>query len=184
MWFSSKRKQMAELIDRHHDSIYRHALWLTGDADAASDLTQDTYFEAWKTFRRCHRPQYALAWLLAILRRQAAKLWRTREAGLEIHDVSMDNLATAPASDLDGVLDLMRALQRLPMTQREPILLYGLHGFTYEEIARQLDLPLGTVMSRLARGRQALNKIMQGQPGPNNVVSLFDAGYRTKRVLP
>lgn len=174
-----KRKRLETMIDRYHGSVYRHALWLIGDPEAAADLVQETYFEAWKSLCRYGLPRQDLPWLLAILRRQAAKVYAARNARPESSSDELLESLVGPEQDLDAMLDLARGLQALPLAQRDLLLLYALHGFSYQEIAVQLDVPLGTVMSRLARARRALVQQMDpdtAQPDTNVVPMLREAG--------
>ncbi len=183
MPFIGKRKRLEAMIDRHHATLYRHALWLIGDPDAAADLIQDTYYEAWKSLCRCRPPRHEMAWLLAILRRQAGKAYRLRVTCPECSDACLEGVVLAPDADLDAVLDLMRALQSLPLAQRDLLLHYALHGLSYEELAVQLEVPLGTVMSRMARARRALQKIMgHGETDDRKVIALFGPETRQKRA--
>ncbi|MFB6259287.1 MAG: RNA polymerase sigma factor, partial [Thiohalorhabdaceae bacterium] len=148
------------LIERHHGSVYRHALWLVGDADLAADLVQETYYEAWKSLRRLGAPRNGLGWLLTILRRRAAGHFEDR--GRRPEALSQQLAETLPQADpdLDTLVDLGKALQRLGLDQRDLLLRRALHGFSYKDLASQMDIPLGTVMSRLARARQALEEDM------------------------
>ena len=174
-----KRKRLETMIDRHHGAVYRHALWLVGESEAASDLVQETYYEAWKSLCRYGLPREDLPWLLAILRRQAAKVYAARKARPESFSPGLVESLVGPEHDLDAMLDLARGLEALPLHQRDLLLLYALHGFSYQEIALQLDVPLGTVMSRLARARRSLVQHMNRAPEEpdTNVVPLIrDAG--------
>lgn len=152
----SRTRKLEQWIDRHHAAVFRHAYWMSGDRDRAADLVQETYYEAWKSLRRWNTPRQPLAWLLAILRRQAAKSFAQSQRLSALTTESAQGPEAAIEPDVDALLDLMTGLQRLSLEQREILLLYALHGFSYQEIAAQLDIPIGTVMSRLARARKAL----------------------------
>ncbi len=177
MPFTGKRKRLEVMIDRHHAAVYRHALWLIGDSEAASDLVQETYYEAWKSLCRYRAPRRELAWLLAILRRQAGRAYAARAARFESFSTALVEAAAGPDEDVDALMDLVQGLQGLSVEQRELLLLYGLHGFSYQEIAVQLDVPLGTVMSRLARARRALERGMGRERRPK-VVPMPTRGRR------
>ena len=158
----SRRERMAELVSAHHADLYRHALWLTGDPALAEDLVQETYYEAWRSLSRLGGPRAPRAWLLAILRRRLAR----HRAAPALPTMPVEALAELAAGDdpeaAAQLEELARAFARLPEAQREILLLRALHGLSYREIAALLDVPLGTVMSRLSRARAAL---LAGGPG-------------------
>jgi len=174
----AKQRTMQALIERHHGSLYRHAFWLVGDADLAADLVQETYYEGWKSLRRLGAPRNGLGWLLTILRRRAATHFEERGHRPEAAPQQVADTVPAADPDLDVLVDLSAALHRLGLDQRDLLLRRALHGFSYKELARQLDIPLGTVMSRLARAREALDRGMEGT-GSGEVVPL--GGGRKRR---
>lgn len=165
------RDEFERWIDAFHGALYRHALWMTGDAELAADLVQETYYEAWRGLNSLRDPTRAFSWLLTILRRRVFQEYgrarREREWAEQLR-------ATLPATEdaqIEELLDLARALQTLTAAQRDIMLLYGLHGMRYEDIAEHLRIPVGTVMSRLARARQALHA-QTGAAATGNVVPL------------
>lgn len=166
------RDEFAQYIDAHHGALYRHALWMTGDAELAADVVQEAYYEAWRGLGSLRDPTRVFPWLLTILRRRVFQEYgrarREREWTAQF--------ATAlPAASVDSqheaLLDLARALQALSTSQRDIMLLYGLHGMSYESIAEYLQVPIGTVMSRLARARESL-RAQTGTAATDNVVPL------------
>ncbi len=149
-------KGFEDWVRDHHADLYRHALWLVGDADLAEELVQETFYRAWRGRGALRRRQRPLPWLLGILRRACfAEIARRGRYAPETYFE-----AGAPGGE--DVAHLARALARLDPAQRDILLLYALHGLSYAEIARQLDIPQGTVMSRLARARAALRKAWGG----------------------
>lgn len=169
----SKRKRLENMIDRHHPAIYRHALWLSGDRETASDLVQETYYEAWKSLRRSGAPRRELPWLLTILRRQAARAYATKSREAPVREPDAVECLAGPERSDNEVLDLVRGLYALSMRQRDLLLLYALHGFSYQQIAAELDVPLGTVMSRLSRARRDLERHMgRDQDAASNIVPM------------
>ncbi len=171
---------MERLIERHHAALYRHALWMTGDPHLADDLVQETYHEAWKGLGRLRAERAGLAWLLTILRRRLARHLASGDAlgraePLEI--AAPETRAAGDDEDTALMLDLAAALQRLAPAQREILLLHALHGLSYREIARLLDIPIGTVMSRIARARRALETALAG-PAPGGRVVPLPVGRR------
>ncbi len=164
------RDEFERWIEAHHGALYRHALWMTGDVELAADLVQEAYYEAWRGLHTLRDPARAFAWLLTILRRRVfqeyGRVRREREWTAQF-------TAALPPPTMDAQheesLDLARSLQALTAPQRDIILLYGLHGMSYEDIADYLQVPIGTVMSRLARARQALDSHPARVAGTNVV---------------
>jgi len=166
------RDELEQWIDAHHGALYRHALWMTGDAELAADLVQEAYYEAWRGLDSLRDPTRAFAWLLTILRRRVFQEYGRARREREWAEQLAATLPPATEdAQLEELLDLARALQTLTAAQRDIMLLYGLHGMRYEDIAEYLKVPVGTVMSRLARARQALHA-QTGTAVAGNVVRL------------
>ncbi len=149
---NSDKTRFTTWIRTHQASLYRHAYWMTGDADLAADLVSETYYQAWKDRAGLREEAKVLPWLLSILRHSTYREFSRRQPVLE-HDEAH---ALAPEHERDALIDLARLLGEQSPAHREILLLHALHGFSYEEIGEQLELPLGTVMSRLSRARKAL----------------------------
>ncbi len=161
MWFSktTAKKNFQQWIKQHHKSLYRHALWMCADASLAEDMVQETYFQAWKSYRHLKDERKALAWLLTILRRAVYREYRhkiqQKNLQQQIHDMGLSELAI---NQQDEYLDVMQALALMNINQREALLLHTLHGYSYGDISQQLDVPIGTVMSRISRARKVLQQ--------------------------
>ncbi len=148
----------------HLDLLYRVALRLTGDPAAAEDLVQDTILKAlrgWKSFRPGSN---ARAWLVTILRNQFINGWRKVKRAPQQVDVEAvpefvdrDNLDPEGRFFADLVDDeVLAALDALPDDFRDVVVLSDLEGLPYAEVAEALDIPVGTVKSRLFRARRIL----------------------------
>jgi RNA polymerase sigma-70 factor (ECF subfamily) len=150
----------------HIPSLRRYARALTGDAWAADDLVQDTLERA------CHKWQLWIvgsdlrAWLFTIMHNVFASQARRAppRAMVDIDELA-PQLAGAEGSR-DRAIDLQRCLMMLPEEQRAVLLLVALEDLSYAQLARVLNIPLGTVMSRLARARVRLQDLMEGAPPP------------------
>lgn len=159
---------MKEIAD-HLPRLRRYARALTGDRSASEDLVQDTVERALARFD-LFRPESQLdSWLLSIMHNLYVS--RVRHQALQPQEDSADDLADllpvrGTQADALELRDLDRALARLPHAQREVLLLISLEEFSYEETARILAVPVGTVMSRLARGREKLRAILAGSATP------------------
>ena len=152
-----------DLVREHGSRIWRMAYRLTGDRDDAEDLAQETYCEAWRCIGKLRAPEAGSRWLLAILRHRAAhRLRRARsrpsvERALDerVDAVGQDELALDALARKD---DIQIALDGLDPERRETFLLVFLEGWTCRETAERLDIPLGTVLSRIHRTRLELRR--------------------------
>lgn len=150
------RPDFHQLVDDYYQPLYRFALSLSKNEADASDLVQQT-FSLWA--RKGHQLRdatHAKAWLFTTLRREF--LGTRRKAERFSDEPATDDDATmAPgqAESLDAA-EVMEALQKLPLEYREPLTLFYLKDLTYQEIADVLEVPIGTVMSRLSRAKSRL----------------------------
>jgi len=152
-------EQIASYIPR----LRRYARALVGDQYAADDLVQDTLERAINK-RHLWRPGSDLrAWLFAIMHNVFVNQLRSRQSHPEetLDDEALPAVASAESVRLE-VRDLQTALAMLPAEQREIVLLVGLEQLTYAEVSHALGIPIGTVMSRLFRGRERLRGLMTG----------------------
>jgi len=144
--------------------LRRYATALSGNASAADDLVQDCIERALRRRGSLQSPDRMASWLRSILhnifidelRRAPARVARVDITEMENHEA----LSVTP--DADALhLDMMRAVNQLTFEHRQIVLLAGLEGLSYAELATELDLPIGTVMSRLARAREKLRNILE-----------------------
>lgn len=146
-------------------SLRRYARGLTADRERADDLVQDTLERAWGRFSLWQRRGEVRAWMFGIMHNLFIDRVRSQRSRSE-QDAG-DELAETPdratQSDRLEVRDLDRILQRLPPEQREVLLLVGVEEMSYQEVARVVGVPLGTVMSRLSRARERLRAEMEGR---------------------
>ncbi len=138
--------------------LYKHALWMTGSQETAMDMVQETFFQAWQGVDSLQDRQKALPWLLTILRRAIYREQRTRYRHQETLLALQARATEVADDDAYGLLEIYQAMEQISLAQREVFLLHHLHGLSYEEISEQLQVPIGTVMSRLSRARAALKK--------------------------
>jgi len=146
------------LVDEHYMALYRYAFRLSGSRADAEDLTQEAFCKAQLNFAQLRDPGRARPWLFSILRN--AYLHRVR-AERQQPVVSLEAVGDLAESTPDALPEidperLQQALGELPESFRTPIILYYFEDFGYRDIAEQMDLPMGTVMSRLARAKAHL----------------------------
>ena len=160
---------MNEFSARVHELIprlRRYARALTGERSAADDLVQDTLERAWNKLHLWRDGSDLRAWLFTIMHNVHVNQVRSRMAAAT---VPLDEAAEAPVrptqSDMLEVRDIDTALQQLSVDQRQVLLLVAVERMSYEEAARTLGIPIGTVMSRLARGRERLRIVLSGESG-------------------
>jgi len=150
--------------------LRRYARAMLGDRAAADDLVQDTLERAWSRIAQWRPGSDLRAWLFGIMHN--LRIDQLRRNGLPTTSLDEDEVAEVPVrptqSDLLEVMDLESALRQLPDDQREVLLLVALEEMSYADIAALLGIPVGTVMSRLSRGRERLRQVMDGrQPTAN-----------------
>jgi RNA polymerase sigma-70 factor, ECF subfamily len=154
----------------HLDALYNFALRLTNDPDEADDLLQETYLKAYRFFDKFEKGTNCKAWLFRIMKNSFINIYRrvSKEPDkVDYNEVEefYDTIRaeTTTSSDMEEQLfsnllddDVSRALERLPEEFRTVVILCDIEEFTYEEIAEFVDCPIGTVRSRLHRGRKML----------------------------
>ena len=157
---------MSEIADRLESEIprlRRYARALTHDAARADDLVQSCLVRALAKRHLWQEGTDLRAWLFTILHNlHVNEVRRSARGGTEIlvEDVAADLPVRENATGALQLRDLHRALGRLPETQRQVMLLVGLEGMRYEQVAQILNIPIGTVRSRLSRGRETLRELM------------------------
>src|SRR3984957_4867738 len=169
-----KLRRFEQQISPHLKSAYNLAKWLTGSHEDAEDVVQEAFLRAFSAFESYRgddaQPQNAKAWLLTIVRNTSMTwLKRNRNAGatLAFEEALDDPRERSP--DPEEILlissdreEVRQALEQLPSDFREAIVLREMEGLSYREISAAIGVPLGTVMSRLSRGRDWLRRILSG----------------------
>jgi RNA polymerase sigma-70 factor, ECF subfamily len=156
------------LIEQQIPRLRRYARALTRNRERADDLVQDTLSRALVKEQFWQPGTNLRAWLFTIMHNQNVN--NVRRAVRESRMVDMEQLSPMPATTdptaSRQMFELERALAQLPLEQRQVILLVGLEGMSYEDAAGILSVPVGTVRSRLSRGRDILRKLldMEGRP--------------------
>jgi RNA polymerase sigma-70 factor (ECF subfamily) len=149
--------------------LRRYARALVGDRAAADDLVQDTLERAWSRVAQWRQGSDLRAWLFSIMHNLRVDQLRCpglKTLSMEDEDFAVPTRATQ--SDRLELADLDSALARLPEEQRAVLLLVAIEEMRYDEVAVTLGIPVGTVMSRLSRGRERLRLILDGrQPSTN-----------------
>jgi RNA polymerase sigma-70 factor (ECF subfamily) len=145
--------------------LRRYARALVGDRAAADDLVQDTLERAWAKLHLFRRGTDLRAWMFTVMHNVHVNQVRAARPTDALEDDMPELAQRAVQGDALLVRDLERALAALPAAQREVLLLVALEDLSYEEAANVLGIPIGTVMSRLARAREKLRVLMTGKGG-------------------
>ncbi len=174
-----EKQKKDELFDKeffpHMDALYNFAFHLTYDEDDANDLVQETYMKAYRFANSYVEGTNAKAWLFKILKNAFINEYRKKSK--QPNKVDYEDIVSYHDSEdvqLVGTLDMReeifqdmlgdevtKAINTLPVDFRTVILLCDIEGFTYEEIAKIIDIPIGTVRSRLHRARQMLKELLE-----------------------
>jgi RNA polymerase sigma-70 factor (ECF subfamily) len=170
--------EFEELVDAHYKTLFRFAMSLARDEATACDLVQETFCIWAEKGGQLRDKSKAKTWLFTTLHREFLSHRRraSRFAEEPLDEKTTESIAT-PNGDADRLLDGQRALEllgELDETYRTPVTLFYLQQHSYKDIAAILDVPIGTVMSRLARGKELLRRKMTAGPAsaPKNILKL------------
>ncbi len=150
------------LVDEHGSALYRMAYRMMGDAHEAEDMVQEAFRSAWKSRSRYESGRGDRAWLAQMLRRRVIDRWRKKAPP----SVFSDDTPFEPGVEGDDPLanefsdEIQHGLDQLPKQLRETLLLVVVGELTHQEVANLLDVPLGTVLSRVSRARQRLREFL------------------------
>jgi len=157
-----RRQRFDQYVGVYHQDMYRYAAWLSRDKSIAEDVVQEALLRAWKSLDALREDTSAKQWLLTIVRRENARYFERKR----LETVDIDNLTASQAALLaeqpNDELDEMRhAIYELEDDYREPLVLQVLMGYSTNEIAEQMGLKQGAVLTRLHRARAKLREQME-----------------------
>lgn len=168
---AGERERYALLVGRYQETLYRHALGMVGDGDAAADLVQECFIKAYTRLADCQDPGRFGAWAFRILRNRCHDYLRDRRRQVVPLD---ESTALAPRADdpeagyarteLQEAVN--RALAALPEAQREAFLLKHVEGRSYEEMAEMLGASVSALKMRVLRAREALQALLRHSAAP------------------
>jgi RNA polymerase sigma-70 factor (ECF subfamily) len=170
MGATGSRRGITHLVDEHYQSLYRYAYRLSGAPADAEDLTQEAFCKAQAQLDTLRDPDRARPWLFSILRNAYLHRARTDRAHKQVSLESVGDLPGDAPPDVPEVDPerLQQALNELPEGFRTPVILFYFEEMSYRDIAEQMDLPIGTVMSRLARAKSHLRDRLSPVGGAPN----------------
>ena len=158
-------RRFAQLCDSLRADLYRFAFWLARDGQVADDVVQEALLRAWRSRESLQDEALAKPWLLTIIRREHARLYeRKRLPTVPVDQLIDDESPELAVAERNEVMEVRRAIFELDDDYREPLVLQVLMGFSTQEIASELGLTQGAVLTRLFRARQKLRKQLD-RPG-------------------
>jgi RNA polymerase sigma-70 factor (ECF subfamily) len=171
---AEKQFRFDALAREYGMDLYRYALWICGNDALAKDLVQETYLRAWKALDSLKDARAAKSWLITILRREYARTFERKVPKFtDVENVVVeDKDELSPDERVERDL-LRRGMLRLPPRYREPLLLQIVAGYSCEEIATELNLSKGAVMTQLFRAREKLKSTLQDDGITGNIHELF-----------
>ncbi len=169
MW--DKQTRFTVMVNALYSDLYRYAYWLCKDATQSEDLVQETFTRAWRSLDSLRDEKAAKSWLFTTLRREHARQYERIQP--QLVDIDMETVAET-RQDLDTSTEafvLRKALADLSEEYRQPLVLQVLGGYSCKDIAKQLGLSRGAVMTRLFRARQMLREVLGGKEKLESEVS-------------
>lgn len=170
--------EFEELVDAHYQALFRFGMSLTRNAETAADLVQETFCIWAAKGGQLRDKSKAKTWLFTTLHREFLSQRRraSRYSEEPLDEKAVESMP-GPEEDADRQVDGQRALEllgALEETYRAPLALFYLQQHSYKDIAEILDVPIGTVMSRLSRGKEMLRRKMTAEPSsaPKNILQL------------
>jgi RNA polymerase sigma-70 factor (ECF subfamily) len=167
----SKTRGFEEVALVHMDSVHKYALYIAKNESDARDLVQEAYFRAYRSFDKFRAGTNCKAWLFTILRHTFINTvfsQRKRPQMIPLSEINEHEIGLSGDADPEGIIfgnlfddDMAAAIDSLPTNYRTTILLADIEGYSYKEIAERVGCPIGTVMSRLSRGRSLLRESLQ-----------------------
>jgi RNA polymerase sigma-70 factor (ECF subfamily) len=159
---AQRHARTQRLLDTHHQSVFRYAYRLTGCSASAEDIAQEVFLRAFRSIHQLRDDRAERGWLLVITRNEFNRWCRKSQSTCSL-DASTAEIAETESNSpqLDDGEWVQRAIAELPAEFRIVLLMFYFEELSYAEIARQLDIPLGTVMSRLSRGKSHLKTALE-----------------------
>ena len=173
---STAESRYNQWVRDHYRFLLRSAWALTGSRAVAEDVVQDCFTSAWRFRHQLRDPSMARAWLFQIMRRHAFRHFDPAQAWTQPeHETTLEAVTDHEA--LDEKLDVVKALAGIAPIHREVLVLYYFDDMPTAQMAEALDIAPGTVLSRLARAREALKKVLQepAKPVPQTVATVAAA---------
>jgi RNA polymerase sigma-70 factor (ECF subfamily) len=171
---AENRHRFETLAREYSVDLYRYAMWICGNDALAKDLVQETFLRAWKAIDSLKDAKAAKSWLITILRREYARTFERKVPKFtDVDTVVVEETDELPPEERTERALLRRGMMALPPRYREPLLLQVVMGYSCEEIAQELNIGKGAVMTQLHRAREQLKATLQDDGITGNVHELF-----------
>ncbi|MSR64517.1 MAG: RNA polymerase sigma factor [Verrucomicrobiae bacterium] len=182
--FDPEQQDFARLVELHYKGLYRFAFTLTRQESESCDLVQQTFY-LWATHgRELRDPRKVKSWLFTTLYREFLRARRRQDRfphqSLDETDAELLPVSPQAVSQLDW-RTVIEALGRVDEAFQAPLVLFYLEDHSYQEIAEALQIPMGTVMSRISRGRAQLQELLLKQRADGKVIRFPDNTERRRR---
>jgi len=153
----NRKHEFEQLVGAYADDLYRFGVWLSHDREVANDLVQETMLRAWRSLDSLKDVRAVKSWLFTTLRRENARRFERKQLPLvDIDDYDPgDAMRPGPDAELEDN-DMRKAIARLPLKYREPLVMQALLGHSIGEISEQLEVSESATMTRVFRARQKL----------------------------
>jgi RNA polymerase sigma-70 factor (ECF subfamily) len=151
-------------VDTFYLGVYRYLLYLTGDPETAEDLTQETFVQAWRGLGALDDPVLLRPWLHRIAHREFLQALRAERPQTSLDEIT--EVSEPHSAEFTEAVELRQVLRKLPIEEREVVVLHYLEGYRSEEIAQITGMPLGRVRHRLVEARARLRQeLSDEEPG-------------------
>jgi RNA polymerase sigma-70 factor, ECF subfamily len=185
----AKKIDLEAIVSEYYATLYRFGLSLAKDEGEAADLTQETFLILAKHEKQIRQPERIKTWLITTLRREFFRKIRARKAHPEVEFQPEEHAIAGIEPDALRSIDgrtVLAALAKIDESYRSAIELFYLGDLSYQEISATLGVPIGTVMSRLSRGKEQLRRVMATtlESGSNHILPLPNAGSQKTRDEP
>jgi RNA polymerase sigma-70 factor, ECF subfamily len=162
-WSTEQRQAVVgKLLDQHFDRVYRYANYLSGCPTVAEDIAQEVFLRAFRSIHQLKDEATSVGWLLTITRNEFRRYCQIQKKCVDINDYSIATVGSS-IDELHSQDWVQFAISKLPVEFRLVVLMFYFEEKSYAEIANDLELPMGTVMSRLNRARGHLKQALEAQ---------------------
>jgi len=156
--FEGRQSKFENVVRAFSAELYRYAYWLCRERFLAEDLVQETFTRAWQSWEGLRDDKAVKSWLYTILRNEHARLFEKKRIEMD-ETQELDEVVDSGSMNAYESFEMRDAIEALPKSYREPLLLQVLGGFNCSEIAGTMNISEGAVMTRLTRARLALRKL-------------------------
>lgn len=169
MFLETKKSKFESLVRGYSAELYRYAYWLCRERFQAEDLVQETFTRAWQGWEGLRDDKAVKSWLYTILKNEHARLFEKKRIKID-ETQELDEVVDSGSMNAYESFEMREAIEALPKSYREPLLLQVLGGFSCSEIAGTMAISEGAVMTRLTRARLALRKLTGRATGRKEMV--------------